>query len=64
MGINVPVEDFPPKTNAIKVTITTPIPFMPALPTPNKKAPKKAKNQLKYVKWYESIRLRKVCKLF
>lgn len=41
--MSIPVEDFPPKANAIKVTINTAIPFTPALEIPKIKAAKKAK---------------------
>jgi hypothetical protein len=45
MGIRIPVDTFPPKTSAIKVTTTTPIPLMPDFPTPRKKAAVKARTR-------------------
>ena len=42
-GISIPVEDLPPKAKAIRVTINTAIPLIPALDIPKIKAAKKAK---------------------
>lgn len=51
-GIMIPVEAFPPKTSANRVTINTEIPLRPDLDIPNKNAARMAKNQCHDSNWY------------
>jgi len=53
--MRIPVEAFPPKTIAIKVTMTTPSPLSPDLPIPSNKAAKNARSMSAVDKWKFSI---------
>lgn len=53
--MRIPVEAFPPKTIAIKVTMTTPRPLSPDFPIPSNKVAKNARSMSTVDKWKFSM---------